>query len=56
MDDHLAFKQQLFDVTMVELKPEIPTHGATDDHRWKAMIVTNPIWISLSHPSYAMAE
>src|SRR5579859_76766 len=30
-------EQQLFNVSQAQLKPEIPTNGTTDDHRWKAM-------------------
>ncbi|WP_244115941.1 hypothetical protein, partial [Burkholderia cepacia] len=32
-----TLEKELFDVAQAEREAEIPTHGATDDSRWKSM-------------------
>jgi len=38
-------EQQLFDIPKAQLKPEIPSHRATDGCAWKPMTVIKRFWI-----------
>ena len=40
----LALDQRLFDIPKAQLKPEIPSHRATDDCTWKPMTVIRRLW------------